>query len=397
MSALEGVILTVVGVYTAYLTLLSVAGMCARSKPRGARRPQHRFAIVVPAHDEASVLPTLLSGVAKLSYPRELYEVVVVADNCHDATASIARERGARVLERTDPRRGKGHALSWALGRLTEEGRHDAVVVLDADSVLVPTLLTDLDAALQDGALAAQAYCRVGNGESSWRTALMAGDLALVHYLRPLARGTLGASAGLQGNGMCLTRQVLEAEPWDAVSVTEDQEYHLRLVHRGIRVVFVPAAEVPTTMQVTMRDARAQELRWEGGRFRLARRNVGSLLAATCRGRSWSASWLCLDAVLDLTTPPFALLVLVTVAGLASRALGWAGGGAGVRMLPWAALLLAQTFYVLVGCALAKVPARTYVALILYGPLYALAKVWCCAQLVFGASQEWIPTVRERA
>jgi len=394
MDALESVSLAVAALYTGYLVLLSVAALAGRRAAGGHRRPRHRFAIVVPAHDEATVLPKLLDGLSGVDYPEELREMVVIADNCRDATAAIGRERGVRVLERTDPRRGKGHALSWALPQLVGEARHEAFVILDADSVLTPDLLTHLDAALQDGVLAAQAYCTVGNPETSWRTSLMAGDLALVHYLRPLGRLALRTSAGLQGNGMCLTRRVLDAVPWDAVSITEDQEYHLRLVRSGIKVQFVPDAAVPTIMQVTMRAARAQELRWEGGRFRLARRQVGTLLAAAWRRPSWSMACTCLDAALDLTTPPFAILALFTTAWIGLHALRWAVGGSGSALLPWAALLLGQAFYVLIGCVLAGVPARTYAALALYGPVYALAKVWYCAQIAFGVSHEWIPTAR---
>jgi cellulose synthase/poly-beta-1,6-N-acetylglucosamine synthase-like glycosyltransferase len=394
MDALEKGLLAVAAIYTGYLLLLSVAALVGRRKASGPRPPRHRFAILVPAHDEETVLPRLLDGLDGLDYPAELREMVVIADNCRDATAAIGRARGVRVLERTDPRRGKGHALSWALRQLMDEGHHDAFVILDADSVLMPDLLTHLDAALQDGALAAQAYCTVGNAEMSWRTALMAGDLALVHYLRPLGRRTLGLSAGLQGNGMCLTRRVLETVPWEAVSITEDQEYHLRLVSSGIKVHFVPDATVPTIMQATMRAARAQELRWEGGRFRLARRHVGRLLGAAWRRPSWSMSGMCLETALDLTTPPFAILVLFTAGWIALDTLRWAVGGAGSTLVPWTVLLCAQISYVLIGCALAGVPARTYAALALYGPVYALAKVWYCTQIAFGVSHEWIPTAR---
>jgi cellulose synthase/poly-beta-1,6-N-acetylglucosamine synthase-like glycosyltransferase len=353
--------------------------------------------VVVPAHDEEPVLPALLDALARLRYPRGLFEVVVVADNCGDATARLARARGVRVLERTDAqRRGKGHALTWALAQLVPAGAHDAFVVLDADSQPDPDLLDHLDAALRRGARAAQAYCAVGNAADSWRAALMAGDLALVHFLRPLGRGALGASAGLQGNGMCLTREVLETVPWDAVSVTEDQEYHLRLVQAGFRVVFVPEARVPTIMQPTMRAARAQELRWEGGRFRLARRALPGLLRAATRQPSVRRAWACVDAALDLTTPPFALLALATAvaAGLRTAAWWWLGGSA-ATLAGWVVVLGGQTVYVLAGCALARVPARTYAALAVYGPLYALAKVACCLQIAAGgAQQHWVPTPR---
>lgn len=391
-SLLEGIAFGVVAPFTIYLAGLAGAALFARPTERDrSRPPARRFGILVPAHDEETVLPALLGAVDRLDYPRSLYEVIVMADNCSDATARIARERGARVLERTDlSQRGKGHALRWVLDHLLPEARHDAFVILDADSRPAPDLLVHLDLALQDGARAAQAYSAVGNAADSWRAALMAGDLALVHMLRPLARQVLGASAGLQGNGICLTRELLLAVPWDAVSVAEDQEYHHRLVRAGVRVVFVPRAVVFTVMQTTMGAARAQELRWEGGRFDLARCHVPGLLRDAWRRRSWQS----LDLALDLLTPPFALLALGTAVIGTMRGIGWAAGGSGTAAALWGLLLAVQAFYVLAGCALARVPARTYAALAFYGPLYAFAKVGYCLRVARGGPEVWVPTPR---
>src|SRR6516164_5187066 len=118
---------------TYYLFLAAVA-LLARERPR----PQgvnatHTFALLIPAHDEEAALPATLRACAALDYPRDRYKVYVIADNCTDRTAQVAAEAGAVVLERRDiERRGKGHALAWALERVLPE-RPDAVVVLDAD------------------------------------------------------------------------------------------------------------------------------------------------------------------------------------------------------------------------------------------------------------------------
>jgi hypothetical protein len=146
-------------------------------------------------------------------------------------------------------------------------------------------------------------------------------------------------------------------------------------------------------MEPTMKTARSQELRWEGGRFALARRHLGALLRAAWRQRAW----LHLDAALDLTTPPFALLAAGTAGMAALHALIWLAGGPGLPAALWAALLAGQTFYVLAGCALARVPVRAYAALAVYGPLYAVAKVWYCILVAAGGSREWVPTPRRVA
>src|SRR5215831_1027592 len=122
-----------------YLLLLTVAAYLARErqlKPSGP--PAHRILFLIPAHNEATLLPATLANVRQLDYPAELYEVHVVADNCSDNTAELARAGGASIHERFDDSlKGKGCALQWLLKRLWATGiPHDAVVILDADSIV---------------------------------------------------------------------------------------------------------------------------------------------------------------------------------------------------------------------------------------------------------------------
>ncbi|HZS31922.1 MAG TPA: glycosyltransferase family 2 protein [Methylomirabilota bacterium] len=388
---LELPLLGAVAAFTGYLVLLTAAALAARRPAAPPGPPRTRFGVLVPAHDEAATLPTLLGVLAGLEYPRALYEVIVVADHCTDETAQLARRAGARVLERTEGRRGgKGFALGWAFAALVPERRHDAFVVLDADSRPDRHLLTALDAALRRGARAAQAYCSVANPGESWRTALMAADLALVHYLRPLGREAVGASAGLQGNGSCLSAQALRRVRWETRSVAEDQEYHLRLVLHGLRVAFVPEAQVRTVMEPTLGGADGQELRWEGGRLAVARAQLPALLAGAWRTRSWP----CLEAALDLTTPPLALLGAGTALAALVHGVAWLAGAPGAPAVLWGMLVAGQASYVVGGCALARVPARAYLALALFAPLYAIHKVWICARVGWRGTAVWIPTPR---
>src|SRR5262249_2700768 len=152
----------------------------------------------------------LLASLTKLDYPTRLVDVCVVADNCTDTTASIARASGARVYERDDEsERAKGFALRWLIQQLQAERRaYDAFVVIDADSVVAPNLLRAMDARLERGARVIQAYYSVLNAQDSAVAALRYAALAAVHYLRPLGRSALGLSTGLKGNGMCFAGPV---------------------------------------------------------------------------------------------------------------------------------------------------------------------------------------------
>jgi cellulose synthase/poly-beta-1,6-N-acetylglucosamine synthase-like glycosyltransferase len=127
----------------AYTFAVALCGFLPRRRPL-AVKPLHRFAVLVPAHDEAAVVADAVRALTRLDYPRRMFRVIVVADNCTDDTAARARAAGAdEVLERTDPgKTGKGHALQWALDRVASRWTADAICVFDADNVMTPNFLT---------------------------------------------------------------------------------------------------------------------------------------------------------------------------------------------------------------------------------------------------------------
>ena len=144
-----------------YLLALALASF-RRERPARPLYPIARLAVLVPAHDEEELVGRCVSALRAQTYPSSRRRVVVIADNCGDRTAEVAAAAGAEVLERRDDhRRGKGHALRWAMDRLLAETEPpDAVVVVDADSIADRELLGELAAALATGADVAQAEDR---------------------------------------------------------------------------------------------------------------------------------------------------------------------------------------------------------------------------------------------
>src|SRR5690606_22233480 len=115
-------------------------------------RLQLHFDIVVPAHNEASGIGRTLASLRAIDWPRDRFRILVVADNCTDNTAAIARNAGAHVLERQDEhRRGKGHALAFAFEASRRDALADAVVVVDADTGVSPNLLEAFATRLEQG------------------------------------------------------------------------------------------------------------------------------------------------------------------------------------------------------------------------------------------------------
>ena len=143
-----------------------------------------RFLIAIPAHnEEADIVKTVVSCTS-VSYPTQHFQVLVIADNCTDATADRARGAG-RVLERMDAtRKSKGYAIQYLLETLACTGEFDeldALVIVDADSTIGAEALRHFSRLLDAGADWIQCYDKVGNADESWRTRLMAYGFSLIN------------------------------------------------------------------------------------------------------------------------------------------------------------------------------------------------------------------------
>ena len=370
--------------YLAALTLLSAP---RRAPARSSRKL--RFDIVVPAHDEAEVIGACLKSLERLDWPREGYRVIVVADNCTDATAPLARVAGAFVLERRDPlKRGKGYALAHAFDYSRDSRCADAVVVVDADTEVSPNLLEEFAARIERGAQAIQADYGVLNPSATWRTRLMAIAHGAFHTLRSNARERLALSCGVRGNGWCVTHALLERMPYRCFTLVEDLEYGIALGLDGVRVEWAGEAHALGEMAVRASVAERQRQRWEGGRFALIRARTGPLLRAAWRTRSR----VCLDLALDLIVLPLSYVALwdaAFLAGSVSATLWRPSFGAFVPVA--LACVAALVVYVLRGVALSG-RGLAGVADLVGAPFYLAWKLAAMAKR--HDRTEWAPSRR---
>jgi cellulose synthase/poly-beta-1,6-N-acetylglucosamine synthase-like glycosyltransferase len=370
-----------------YLVLLTIAAFFAsRRTPQRGGKPTNRFVILVPAHNEELLIERTVGSLLRLEYPRELMSVLVIADNCTDRTAELAARAGASVLERTNPdQRGKGYALDYALAHLWETQQTvDGIVIVDADTDVSPNFLTVMDARLAHGERAVQAYYAVRDPDRSWSIALRYAALAVLHYLRPQGRMTLGGSVGLKGNGMMFAADIMRQQRWSA-SITEDVELHMRLVLAGERVMFAPDAVVWAEMPNTLKDSASQNTRWERGRVQTLRSYAPTLLRQALARRSF----ILLDACIEQMIPPTSLLVLVN--GICLIAGIFAGR---VTFLIALADLIGMVFYILAGLAFAHAPRKVYLAM-LYAPVMVLWKTWVYLRVLLSPDRQgWVRTTR---
>lgn len=370
-----------------YLDLLTIAAALWR-KDVELGEPRARLAVIIPAHDEELLLPRLLTSCRALEYPPELFDMHVVADNCTDRTAVVARQGGAVVHERVDDRRrGKGYALGWLFDKLIREGTHyDAYVIVDADSVVAANMLAVFNAHLARGDQVIQCYYGVQNRDDGWPAMLRHVGLVLYNGIRPRGRDTLGLSAGLRGNGMCFAASVIERFGWDAVTLTEDAEFHLRLLGEGIRVRYAPHTSVTADMPVSLRQAQTQNVRWERGRLQLVWSHGRRLLAEGLFRRDPVR----LDALAELVLPPLSVLGVMPMLGLVlSTAFR-------VREAKRLASLVAAglAWYVFGGLFIARERPRAYLALLM-APPYVAWKVGVYIVSALGIKDSrWLRTER---
>ena len=201
--------------------------------------------------------------------------------------------------------------MRYGFDRLAAE-TFDAFLVIDADTIVEPNLLTEVVRLLEAGADGVQTRYGVVNPEASIRTRLMNTALMAFNVLRPRGRERLGLSVGILGNGFALTSATLAAVPYDAHSVVEDLEYSLRIVRSGRRIEFADSTTVRAMMPSAGRGVETQRVRWEGGRFSMIAQNAPGLVREIVNGNLEL-----IEPLLDLLLLPLAFHVVLLTAAAA--------------------------------------------------------------------------------
>ena len=273
--------------------------------------PRRRIAVVIPAHNESSALvPTLEDIKTQLGSNDRL---LVVADNCTDDTAAVARASGAEVVERHDAKRiGKGYALDWGLRHL-DQSPPDILVMIDADCRVAANTIARLASACAATGRPVQALylmtaadgSPVGRkvAEFAWR---------VKNWVRPLGLAALGQPCQLMGAGMAFPWQVIRATEVSGASIVEDLKLGLDITAAGHPPLFCPSALVISHFAASVRGDQIQRRRWEQGHIGMILQRAPRLIGLALARRNLGL----LALTLDLAVPPLSLLSMVLVAML---------------------------------------------------------------------------------
>ena len=262
--------------------------------------PMHRFAVLIAARNEEAVIGKLIDSIKAQSYPGRLVKIFVAADNCTDATAEAARSHGAEVYERYDmTRRGKGYALDFLLReiKLRGHGRFDGYIVLDADNVLDRDFILHMNETFSAGHDIVTCYRSSKNYGNNWISAGYAlWFLRESRYLNS-ARARLGSSCGVSGTGFLFSQAVLDAQGggWPFHLLTEDIEFTIDNVTRGMKVGYCPDAIAYDEQPISFRQSWAQRLRWSRGYLQVFKKYGRALISGI-----FSGSFSCYDMAMSI-------------------------------------------------------------------------------------------------
>lgn len=255
--------------------------------------PPRRYAILIAARNEEAVIPFLLESIAKQDYPCEMITTYVVADNCTDNTAKVAAAHGARVIERFDQTKiGKGYALDFLLSEIKKEvglDAYDAFLIFDADNLLHPDYLTQINKVCGAGYEAFCGYRNTKNFGTNWLSAGYG-----VWYLHDSAhlnqsRMMLGTSCAVSGTGFGFTQSLLQRMGgWKFFTLTEDIEFDTWCVTHGVKIGYAHDAITYDEQPFDFRQSWRQRTRWTQGGIQIAARYSGALFKGLFQGR-WAS------------------------------------------------------------------------------------------------------------
>ena len=298
-------------------------------KPKRHKQPikMNRIAIFIAARNEESVIGELLKSIENQDYDKKYLQTIVIADNCTDKTAEIARSFGATVFERFNKEKiGKGYALDYAIDSLQKENKWkeiDGVIVLDADNLLRENYVTEMNKTFSDGYEAMTSYRNSKNYGDNWISAgyglWYIRESKFLHYARML----LDSSCAISGTGFLVSRRLLDRfNGWKFYLLTEDIEFSIFSVLQGVKIGCCINAELYDEQPVTFKQSYKQRLRWSKGFFQVWQKHGKELVRGIFKHRKF--------AFFDMTMnimPAFVLTVTMLTTSITAILFGIFGWG----------------------------------------------------------------------
>lgn len=365
------------------------AALLPRNLNRKADYQNKNVAVLVPAHNEEFVIASTLEKITKQLKNND--RLIVIADNCTDATAEIARTEGAIVIERHDlNHRGKGYALDYGL-QFLETNPPDVVVVIDADCTVASDAIYQLtERATATGRPVQASYLMARPFDSQSSKDIVSQFSNIVRNLvRPYGLARFQQSCPLLGTGMAFKWSVIRSVNVASGHLSEDLKLGLDLTIAGHKPLFCPEAKVTAYLPSSLQAVKSQRTRWEHGHLQLIQTYVPTLFKEAIYQRRFDL----LVSILDLCVLPLSLLVMTWLTLITASLL------VGVLTASWIPSVISAAagfcFLIAIFIAWSKF-ARSYLPLhqLLTIPFYVFWKIPVYFQFLIKPQSTWVRTER---
>jgi len=309
LFVLQQGLIWIITIFWLYQIMVSVCSLVKlKDKPLLCEK-DHKFMAVICARNEQNVITNLIESLKHQDYPRELLDIYVVADNCDDNTANVARNSGAIVYERFDEeRKTKGYALNWFLDqKIKDKSDYDAFCVFDADNIVEKDFIKIMNKKLCQGEEVVQGYRDIKNPSDTWVTAGYAIFYWTMNRFYHLARYNLGLSPLINGTGFMVKFDVIRETGWNTRTLTEDIEFSLKNISEGKKLGWAADAVVFDEQPLGFKQSWKQRSRWTVGHLQCMKYYTKDL----ARGVKENKSLMNFDGLLYILGIPMFLLTIL--------------------------------------------------------------------------------------
>jgi 1,2-diacylglycerol 3-beta-glucosyltransferase len=363
-------LLLIIVACSVYFWVIAIASV-RKTSTSLAITPLYRFAITIPAHNEETVIGQTIARFKLQNYPRDLFDVFVVADFCTDQTAKNAREQGAICYERYSGESGqKGTALQWLFELIYKrDNNYDAIIVFDADTLVDVNFLRYMNVRISQGGKVIQGKHVISNPEDGWIPSLSWALMTIDNRFNNQGRANLNLSAKNMGDSICYKSEVIKKIGFGK-GLTEDYQYRYRLLLERICINYEPSAIGKGQAPLSIKTAQHQHRRWRKGAMDASAQYRKKVLLKGINQKNMAL----LDGALGSTIPSYSTLTLYTIMFLIiqiflhdffSPTLIYLYGG----------MALLWFIYPFLGLYLEKAPRWAYLV-ILSGPFFIIWRTW---------------------
>ena len=388
---IQQALIWIVTIYWLYQFIISLCSFVKIKEKPLKEDKQHRFMTIIPAHNEEKVVVNLIESLKKLDYPKDLYDIYVIADNCTDKTAEVAKKAGAIVYERFDEaHKTKGHALQWFLAQKIEENApYDAFCIFDADNIVDENFLKVMNKKLCQGEEVVQGYKDIKNPSDSWVSAGYAIFYWTMHRFYHLARYNIGLSPLMNGTGFMVKFDVIKPQGWNTKTLTEDIEFSLKRIIEGKKLGWARDAIVYDEQPVGFKQSWTQRSRWTVGHMQCLKEYTKPLAEAVVKNKTVMN----FDGLLYMlgTTPMLILTLVLVIVNIVLFATGaMTGLDFTIQMLKYIIpTLLVLPFMGLVVLYLEKKPIKPMIKGLLTYPIFMGSWLLINIKCLFKRDTEW--------